>query len=95
MHIFPVCKALSINDVGVLRDTVFMDIPPGVGFQTGYLVKQKLGGLPQDDTQEKNGALGRPLRCTGEMLNRKSCLGAQRSSRVDTGDPWEAGQGIG
>ena len=45
MH-FLVCKVLSIDDVGVSRDTVFQEIGPGVRFETGDSVKEKLGGLP-------------------------------------------------
>ena len=33
-----------MDDVGVLRDTVFQDIPPGAGFKTGYFSKKKMGG---------------------------------------------------
>ena len=31
---FLVCKGLSIDDVGVSRDTVFQEIRPGAGFAT-------------------------------------------------------------
>ena len=45
-YVFFVCKDLSIDDVGVLRDTVFQKTRPGgVGFKTGDFVKEKLGGL--------------------------------------------------
>ena len=51
---FLVCKGLSIDDLGVSRDTtVFREIRPGAGFETGDFVKEKLGagggrtGLPQ------------------------------------------------
>ena len=39
------CKGLSIDDVreGVEGHTVFQEIRPGVGFETGDFVKQKLG----------------------------------------------------
>ena len=43
---FLVCKGLSIDDVGVSRDTVFQEIRPGAGFETGDFVEDKLGGLP-------------------------------------------------
>ena len=43
------CKGLSIDDVGVSRDTMFHEIPPGAGFETGDFVKDKLGGLPWND----------------------------------------------
>ena len=43
MH-FLVCKGLSIDDVGVSRDTVFQEIRPGAGFEAGDFVKEKLGG---------------------------------------------------
>ena len=43
---FLVCKGLSINDVGVSRDTVFQEIRSGAGFETGDSVKETLGGLP-------------------------------------------------
>ena len=39
-------KVLSIDDVGVSRDTVFQELRPGAGFETGGFVKEKLGGLP-------------------------------------------------
>ena len=39
-----VCKGLTIDDVGVWRDTAFQEIRPG--FETGDFVKEKLGGLP-------------------------------------------------
>ena len=40
------CKGLSIDGVGVSRGTVVQEIRPGVGFETGDFVKEKLGGLP-------------------------------------------------
>ena len=43
---FLVCKGLSIDDVGVLKDTIFQEIRPGAGFETGDFVKEKLAGLP-------------------------------------------------
>ena len=43
---FLVCKDLSIDDVGVSRDTVFQEIWPGAGCETGDLVKETLRGLP-------------------------------------------------
>ena len=36
---FLVRKCLSIDDVGVSRDTVFQEIRPRVGFETGEFVK--------------------------------------------------------
>ena len=41
---FLVRKGLSIDDVGVSRDTVFQEIRPGAGFEAGDFVKEKLGG---------------------------------------------------
>ena len=41
-----VCGGLSIDDVGVSRDTVLQEMRPGAGFKTGDFVKEKLGGLP-------------------------------------------------
>ena len=39
------CKVLSIDDVGVSRDTVFQEIQSGAGFETGDFVKEKgVGG---------------------------------------------------
>ena len=38
------CKGLSIDDVGVSRDTVSQEIRPGAGFETGDSVKEKPGG---------------------------------------------------
>ena len=42
---FLVRKGLSIDDVGVSRDTVLREIRPGAGFETGDFIKEKLGGL--------------------------------------------------
>ena len=33
-----------MDDVGVSTDTVFQEIRPGAGFETGDFVKEKLGG---------------------------------------------------
>ena len=41
---FLVRKGLSIDDIGVSRDTVFQEIRPGAGFETGDFVGEKLGG---------------------------------------------------
>ena len=41
---FLVCKGLSIDDVGVSRDTVFQEIRRGAGFETGDSVKENFGG---------------------------------------------------
>ena len=46
---FLVSRALSIDDVGVSRDTVFEEIRPGAGFETGDFDKERLRGLPQND----------------------------------------------
>ena len=35
-------KGLSIDDVGVSRDTMFQEIRPGSGFETVDFVKEKL-----------------------------------------------------
>ena len=45
-YIFFVCKGLTIDDVGMSRNTVFQEIRPGAGFETADFVKEKLGGLP-------------------------------------------------
>ena len=37
-------QGLSIDDVGVSRDTVFQEIRPGTGFETGDFAKEKSGG---------------------------------------------------
>ena len=53
---FLVCKGLTIDDVGVSRDTVPQEIGPGAGFETGDFVKEKLGeGLPQNDSGGSGG----------------------------------------
>ena len=41
---FLVCKGLSIDDVGVSRDTAFQEIRPGAGFETGDFRSRKFGG---------------------------------------------------
>ena len=38
------CKGLSIDDVGLSRDTVVQEIRPGAGFETSDFVREKLGG---------------------------------------------------
>ena len=35
-----------MSDVGGARDTVFQEMRPGVGFETGDFVKEMLGRLP-------------------------------------------------
>ena len=47
---FLVCGGLSNDDVRVVMGTVFQEIRPGVGFKTGDFVKEKLGGLPYNDS---------------------------------------------
>ena len=47
---FLVCKGLSADDVGVSRDAAFQEIWPGAGFETGEVVREKLGGLPYNDS---------------------------------------------
>ena len=44
------CKGLTIDDVGVPRGTVLQEIRPGAGFEPYDFVKEKLGGLPQNDS---------------------------------------------
>ena len=39
---FLVCEDLSNDDVGGSRDTIFQEIRPGAGFETGDFVKEKL-----------------------------------------------------
>ena len=41
---FLLCKGLSNDDVGGARDTLFQQIRPGAGFETGDFVKEMLGG---------------------------------------------------
>ena len=41
---FLVCKGLSIDGVGVSRDTEFQEIRPVAGFETADLVIEKVGG---------------------------------------------------
>ena len=43
---FRVCKGLSNDDVGGARGTVFQEIWPEAGFETGDFVKEMLGGIP-------------------------------------------------
>ena len=52
LHVSCACKGLSIDDVGVSRDTVFREIRPGADFETGDFVGEKFGGggLPQNDS---------------------------------------------
>ena len=47
---FHACKGLSNDDVGATRDTVFREIRPGAGFETGDFVQEKLGVLPWNDS---------------------------------------------
>ena len=37
---FLVCKRLTTDDVGVSRDTVLQQIPPGAGFETSDFVNE-------------------------------------------------------
>ena len=47
---FLVCKGRSNDDVGGASGTVFQDIRPGSGFKTGDFVREKVWGLPQNDS---------------------------------------------
>ena len=40
---------VSIDDVGMSRDTVFQEIRPGVGIETGDFVREMLEGLPPEN----------------------------------------------
>ena len=45
LHIYVlVRKGLSIDDVGVSRESAFQEMRPGAGFETGDFVKEQLGG---------------------------------------------------
>ena len=45
------CKGLTIDGVGgVSRDTVYQEIRPGAGFETGDFAGETLGGLPSNDS---------------------------------------------
>ena len=48
-------KGLSIDDVGVSRDTVCQEIRPGTGFKTADFVEEKLGELPWNDSSMNDG----------------------------------------
>ena len=45
------CKGLSIDDVGVSRDTVFQEIRPGAGLKLAISLKTSWGGY-RSKTQE-------------------------------------------
>ena len=45
-------EGLSNHDVGVARGIVFQETRPGAGFKTGDFVKEKLGGLPWNDSHQ-------------------------------------------
>ena len=47
---FHACKGLSNDDAGAARGTVFQEVRPGAGFETGDFVKETLGGLPKNDS---------------------------------------------
>ena len=47
---FIVCKGLSNYDVRVSQNNIFQEIRPGAGFKTGVCVKEKFGGLPQNNS---------------------------------------------
>ena len=62
---FLVCKGRSNDYVERARGTVFQEIRPGAGFQTGDFVQRRLGGATiverllffRDDNQQWNGKL--------------------------------------
>ena len=43
---FLVCRGLTTDHVGGAGGTVFQEIRPGAGFETGDFVQEMLGGLP-------------------------------------------------
>ena len=50
---FLACKGLSHDDVGVARGTVFQETRLGAGFENVDFVEEKLGELPQNDSNKK------------------------------------------
>ena len=58
-----VCRGLSIDDVGVSRNTVFQEIRPGAGFETGGFVKKKLGRGYRRTTRDLGEKSTRPTKC--------------------------------
>ena len=43
-YIFLCATGRSIDDVGVARGTIFQEIRPGAGLETGDFVQEKFGG---------------------------------------------------
>ena len=51
---FLVGKIRSNEDVGAARGSVFQELRPGAGFKTGDFIKERLGGLPYNDSGMKS-----------------------------------------
>ena len=45
-YMFLLAKGHRMITSGVARGTLFQEMRPGAGFNTGDFVKEKLGGLP-------------------------------------------------
>ena len=56
------CKGLSIDGVEVSRDTVFQEIRPGVGFETGDSFKKSWGGHRRTTLRWRTLSSSHPLR---------------------------------
>ena len=69
-------KRLSIDDAGVSRDTVYQEIRPGAGFETGDpFVGEKLGGAevvrnqrPSSENWGFSPAVALILRCKNTIV---------------------------
>ena len=52
---------VSIDDVGVSRNTVFQEIRPGAGFETAEFVNEKVGGATVVRLDRGSSYFGQPF----------------------------------
>ena len=58
-----VCKGPSIDDVGVLKDTMFQEIRPGAGFETVISLMKSWGGYRSKTPSKKEKRFNRIFFC--------------------------------
>ena len=78
------CKGLTVDGVGVSKDTVLQEIRPGGGFETGDIAQEKLGKLPQNDAFDVNGVSGGTRAQQVASVSPKRLKTSDYSSRTPT-----------
>ena len=75
---FLVCKGLSIDDVGVSRETVLQETRPGAGFETADFSLKKSWGGYRRTTQMKTFPWLTVFRCYGVIVGMDSSVTSRK-----------------